>query len=229
MKIYIANIYKRYTVSGMHSVVLSGITAAFVRGSSYCISGSSGSGKSTVLHIIAGIEAPDSGSVLYDGIDIVQYTQKEKELFFAQRIGLVFQQPYLIHALTVAENVMLKHVPLGISHKKAHERACMLLDHVGLAHKKDAHPATLSGGQQQRVAIARALFSEPDFLLADEPTGSLDKNCGAELISFLLDCQQKWKMGMIISSHDQHVADAMDVKLRLEDCVLRQIAPVQLL
>ncbi len=221
VKIDIADIRKRYTTNGVHNTVLNGITASFVRGSSYCISGASGSGKSTLLHIIAGIESPEGGTVLYDGVDITRYVQKEKELFFTQRIGLVFQQPYLVHALTVIENVMLKHVPIGMPHEKAYERASMLLEHVGILDKKDDHPATLSGGQQQRVAVARALFSEPDFLLADEPTGSLDNVCGKELITFLRECQQRWGMGMIISSHDPYVAAAMERVMRIENGHMR--------
>jgi len=202
--------------------VLKGITAQFRQGKTYAITGVSGTGKSTLLHILAGIDEPSSGHVLYNGTSISKFSAAERATFFNAAIGLVFQQPYLIRELSVLENVMLKSLIKGSSGAECEERALQLLNKTGLKNKAYSRPSALSGGQQQRVAIIRALFNNPAFLLADEPTGNLDIQTGKDIVDFLIDCQAEWNMGIIVSSHDTYVAQKMDVVYKLEKGLLVQ-------
>lgn len=194
-----------------------GISQTFCQGMSYALMGTSGAGKSTLLHIIAGLEAPTSGSVNFNGIDLVHMPVQRKEQFFTKHIGLIFQLPYLISELTVLENVMVKGILEGINWYECEQKGYMLLEQLGLQDKALSAPQTLSGGQQQRVAIARALLNQPEFLLADEPTGNLDEKTGRMLIDLLLHYQQEYDMGLIISSHDRDVASRMQERLIVKD------------
>lgn len=217
MKIEIQHISKWYTTQTTRHAVIDNISATFTRNTSYAITGVSGTGKSTLLHILAGLDEPSTGSVLYDNTCISSLNVSQKNEILSTKIGLVFQQPYLIHALSVLENVIIKYHMMDISSESAVAKGIELLDIVGLAHKAHAYPPTLSGGQQQRVAVLRALFCEPKFLLADEPTGCLDEKSGKTLVDFLVDCQKEWKMGMIISSHDPYIAQSLNHTYRLHN------------
>ena len=195
--------------------VLSGITYSFESGHSYAITGVSGTGKSTLMHILAGIDTPSEGEVLYDDKSLQLMNSQEKNNFLNKVVGLVFQEPYLIKELTVVENVMLKGLIIHQPYDEAYKRAVDLLSFVGLADKATHHPLSLSGGQQQRVAILRALFNRPQFLLADEPTGNLDIDNAASIVD-LLEKGREWGMGLIISSHDPSVAKRMERQLVLK-------------
>lgn len=222
MQIQMNNVYKSYTTLNKEQVIINDISIQFDRSMHYAIVGASGSGKSTLLHLLAGFDTPNAGSVAYNCVNITALPAKEREHMLVSTIGIVFQQPYLIHALSVLENVTIKHHALGIPKKDADERGMQLLENVGLTHKAHHHPATLSGGQQQRVAILRALFGNPVFLLADEPTGCLDSRTRTEVLDFMLQCAHESQMGIIVSSHDPSVADAMHTILRLHDGKLEQ-------
>jgi lipoprotein-releasing system ATP-binding protein len=190
--------------------VLTGVNAEFVQGSSVAITGASGSGKSTLLHLLAGVDEPDTGAVRYDGVSLAQMNNDEQGQFLNRAIGLMFQAPYLVDELTVLENVMIKGLIAGKSHADCAPAATELLREVGLPEKADALPATLSGGQQQRVALARALFGQPAFVLADEPTGNLDRETGKQIIDMVLRVTKTWGAGLIVVSHDPYVEQMVD-------------------
>ena len=215
-QLVLSNIKKAYKrdVSQSHQV-LSGISYTFMRNKTYCITGTSGAGKSTLLHILAGLDTPTTGSVFYhDGQK--QYALGHNNQHFLQRLGFVFQSPYLINELTVLENVMLKGLVEQRPYDECTVGAQALLESVGLADKHASFPPMLSGGEQQRVALARALFNKPDFICADEPTSNLDEKTGKRIIDLLHTCQQQWGFGLIVCSHDGYVADTMEVVLKLE-------------
>ncbi len=191
-------------------IVLNNIDTLFMQEKSYAITGISGSGKSTLIHIIAGLDKPAGGRVLFNDVDLYELSPKELSLFLNRSIGLVFQSPHLMRELSVIENVILPGLIANRTKNDCEQRAEQLLAKVGLSGKEQFKPGELSGGQQQRVAIARALFNEPAFLIADEPTGNLDKATGVAIIDLLLSCRQEWGMGIIISSHDEYVAERMD-------------------
>lgn len=213
LRISLQNISKQFR----ESIVLSDISYSFEQDLTYAITGHSGSGKSTLLHIIAGLETPTTGAVLYNNIDICQFSKKMKEDFFINKLGLIFQLPYLIDELTVIENVMSKGFIAGLPYQECYAEALRLLKELGIEEKASAAPRTLSGGQQQRVSLARALLLRPQFLLADEPTGNLDEETGSIIIDLLLRYHDSYGMGIIVSSHDEYVTDKMSTILRLKD------------
>lgn len=216
-KISAQNICKDFTQGQNKLEVLKNISVEFDQNKSYAITGVSGTGKSTLLHILSGVETPTDGQVLFDGTDINSLKPKDKDSFYNKEIGLVFQQPHLLRELSVLENIMLKGLIAGEPRKSCKEKALNLLTKVGLEEKANERPNSLSGGQQQRVAILRALYNQPKFLLADEPTGNLDEETANQLIDFILECKKIWSMGLIISSHDKYVAEKMDIVFKLHN------------
>lgn len=222
-KIILHNVTKTFTQADSRITVIHNLDATFVQGSTYAITGASGTGKSTLMHIIAGLDKPDAGMVQFNAQDVYALKPQEQTSFFSRSLGMVFQQPYLIKELSVLENVMLKGLVLQQDYATCKQKALDLLEKFGLAGKATSNPSSLSGGQQQRVAILRALFTQPAFLLADEPTGNLDVHTGKGVVDFLLACQQEWGMGIIVSSHDAYVADRMQTVLRVTDGALEKV------
>jgi putative ABC transport system ATP-binding protein len=191
---------------------------------SYALMGPSGVGKSTVIAILAGIEPVSSGQVFFQEACISNLPFEQRMQLLQKKIGVIFQQPCLIAELTVLENVMLKAVIDQSVTEKEKERAWYLLAEIGLSDKSHQFPHQLSGGQQQRVALLRAIFYPPAFLLADEPTGSLDTHTADVIIKLLLMYHKKYAMGLIVSTHDRTVAQQCDVVLEIVDqnlCVVR--------
>ena len=217
MKLKIDSLCKSFKTGTTTLVVLNGITVEFDQGSTYAITGISGTGKSTFLQLLAGLDKPKSGAIYCDEKNISLYSAADLEYFHNNVIGLVFQNPYLIQELSVYENVMLPGLIGGKNKKVCKERAEFLLDVVGILDKMQEKPAALSGGQQQRVALARALFNKPTFLIADEPTGNLDEKTGHQIIDLLISLQKKWNMGLIISSHDSYVSESMEYVYQLKE------------
>ena len=214
---------KRFRQGDTSINVLDGVTAIFRQGASYAITGPSGSGKSTLIQLLAGLDLPTMGQVRFNKKDLRSLSLNELNQFHNLKIGLVFQQPQLIRELSVIENVMVPGMIAGLSSIYCCERAQELLDAVGILDKADHKPGSLSGGQQQRLVVARALFNKPAFLLADEPTGNLDLTTGKKIIELLLSLMSKYHMGIIISTHDQYVADSMQQQFELKNGILYEV------
>ncbi|WP_431961204.1 ABC transporter ATP-binding protein [Actinacidiphila sp. bgisy160] len=181
-------------------------------GMSVALTGPSGAGKSTVLHLIGGMDRPDSGIVEVDGEELTPGRLDAHR----RRTGFVFQRFHLLPALTVLDNVLAPVLPRRVDFDRR-ARAGELLEAVGLAHRAGALPSELSGGQQQRVAVARALINRPGLLLADEPTGNLDSSTGREIIDLLLALSRQYGMTMLVATHDAEVAANCDRIVRLHD------------
>lgn len=203
--------------------VLAGASYAFQQGTSYALTGVSGTGKSTILQLLAGLEQPTEGKVLYQQKSLATFSDIEHQQFLQSTVGLVFQLPYLIDELSVRENVMLKGLIAGQSGALAQKKADDLLMEVGLLHKAAAYPAALSGGEQQRVALVRALFVQPQFLLADEPTAHLDFATKKLIISLIREFKDSSGMGVIIATHDDEIASLMDKQVAIVDGQLVEI------
>jgi ABC-type lipoprotein export system ATPase subunit len=212
---------KEYIQGETKIKILKNITAQFQQGQRYALSGISGSGKSTCMHILAGLDTPTTGAVFFNDQNIAHMQQEQRDQFLNTAVGLVFQEPYLIDSLSVLHNVMLKGLIAGQAMAACTQRALELLATIGLADKADVAPPTLSGGQQQRVAILRALFNNPQFLIADEPTGNLDSQSAHEVMDLLLACSNNFGMGLIIISHDAAVIERMTHRFVLQDGVLQ--------
>ena len=222
MRLRLDTVSKSFDTQTGKLSVLKGVSSSFEQGKSYAITGASGTGKSTLLHILAGLTEPNEGAVYVDECNISLFDQAERERFLNRTMGLLFQVPYLIKELTVLENVMMKGLITGQTAQECTQEALSLLEIMGLQDKASERPPVLSGGQQQRVALARALFGKPAFLLADEPTGDLDPHTGQAIIDLLLQCQATWGMGIIVSTHDVYVAQSMQEIYELKGGVLEE-------
>ncbi|WP_445710177.1 ABC transporter ATP-binding protein [Flavobacterium sp.] len=182
-------------------------------GSTILITGDSGKGKTTYLHILAGLLRPTSGSIEIDKTDIVTLSEKKNDSFRGKNIGLVFQKSYFISALTVLENLeMSSWLATG---KKNTERAKKLLDQLDISQQANKLPNELSIGQQQRVSIARALMNEPKVLLADEPTSSLDDKNAENVIQLLTSLSKEYKAALIIVTHDNRIKEKFSNRITL--------------
>jgi len=222
------------TVEGLHKSfrkgpevieVLRGVNLDVRKAEGIAVVGASGSGKSTMLHLLGGLEKPDSGSIVYGNSDISAMNESEIAQFRNTRIGFVFQFHYLLPEFTALENVM---VPALLSSKITHQikqRSVELLDMVGLADRRTHKPGELSGGEQQRVAIARALMMSPGILLADEPTGDLDPETGQKVIELFSGLKKRLFVTLIIATHNIELARVMDRVLVLKGGHLEQRAP----
>ncbi|MGE5378722.1 MAG: ABC transporter ATP-binding protein [Bacteroidota bacterium] len=206
---------KSYYEGDQRRVVLQNAHAEFQPGEMTVILGKSGSGKSTLLNLISGIDAPDGGQVWVDGQDLTSLSERDRTLFRRARIGFIFQFFNLIPTLTVGENVSLPLELNRFPHTQAREKAEHLLDAVGLLDRWDTFPEKLSGGEQQRVALARALVHDPLLILADEPTGNLDEETGAQVMSLLARLAREQGRTLLMVTHSQEAASHADRILRL--------------
>ncbi len=195
--------------------ILRNISFELERGSVTAIVGASGSGKSSLLAIMAGLDTPSSGTVLLDGKDMFALDEDGRAALRAQTMGFVFQNFQLMPNLTALENTML---PLELAGKRdARERALVMLDRVGLAARVQSYPRVLSGGEQQRVALARAFVQRPQILLADEPTGSLDGATGERILELLLELNVEQGATLVLVTHDEALASRCDRRLRIHE------------
>ena len=205
--------------------VFGGINLALPSGSSNAIVGPSGSGKSTLLNLIGALDKPTSGEVRVDGQSLSGMSSAQSALFRNQTVGFVFQSHHLLPSCTVLENVM---VPALAGHgdltgKALQTRAQELLEEVGLGHRTGHRPGEISGGERQRVAVARSLINEPCLLLADEPTGALDKSNSQKLVDLIVRLNESRTLTLILVTHSQETAERLDTGFLLDEGELKQL------
>ena len=209
------NINLNYHVNGSDIKVLKNINFVINKNERVAIIGESGSGKTSLLMLMSGLENPTTGSIFFDNEDFSKISEKKKTQTRKKKIGLIFQQFYLIPNYTALENVMFPMQINQIHDEK--KKANSILSDVGLAHRKNNLPSELSGGEQQRVAIARAISFNPEIILADEPTGNLDRK-NTELVSdLLLNYSYKKKISLILVTHNMNLAKKCDRVIKLVD------------
>ncbi|KAA9300334.1 MULTISPECIES: ABC transporter ATP-binding protein [Aerococcus] len=198
------NLTKIYGEKDKQVRAVDGVNLTVDRGEFIAIVGPSGSGKSTLLHMIGGVDRPSKGKIFIEGADISTYSSKEMALFRRRKVGLIYQFYNLIPNLTVAHNINL---PVKLDGRQVDEAFFQeLVTRLGLADKLQAFPSELSGGQEQRVAVARSLIYRPAIILADEPTGNLDRKNSQEIIDLLTYFNQKLKQTILVITHDEAVA-----------------------
>ena len=197
--------------------VLKGVSLKVEKGEIVSITGPSGAGKTTLLQIMGSLDKPDGGRVLYNGQDITRMDEKELSAFRNKHIGFVFQFHQLLPEFTALENITIPMLIAGSSMRQATARAKELLGLLGLEDRADHKPSELSGGEKQRIAVARALANQPDVILADEPSGSLDTRNKEELHNLFFSLREKIGQTFVIVTHDETLATMTDRTIRLLD------------
>ena len=207
--ITIENITKSYGSGAAQNQVLKGISANIKDGDYVVILGASGSGKSTFLNVVSGLESADSGSVKYDGKDITKLSDKKLTKFRKDNIGFIFQQYYLLPNMTVEKNVRMGADLSGNSNYKE------MIEAVGLGSKPSSDPSELSGGEQQRVSVARALAKNPKILFLDEPTGALDEDTGRQVLDYIGKLHDRYGFTIIMITHNENIAQMAKTVIRM--------------
>ena len=202
--------------------VLNNINIKIKKGDLVALLGPSGSGKSTLLHLLALLDRPSAGEIYFDSKKISLLSEKSKDNIRGNKISIIYQQNNLLNDFSALENVEIALISSGTTQKKSSLLAKALLSQVGLSKRYNHFPADLSGGEQQRVAIARALINEPELILADEPTGSLDRFNSNEIFNFFLKMKTK-KRTIIYATHNRQLADKADYKLSIIDGSIRRV------
>ena len=211
--IEIKNINKRYG----SLQVLRDVCVDIHQGEVVSIVGPSGAGKTTLLQMIGTLDRPDSGSIIYDGVDVLKLKGRDLAHFRNRNIGFVFQFHQLLPELTALENVAIPALLGGTKQSEAYKRAAQLLDYMGLSERASHKPAQLSGGESQRVAVARALINNPHVILADEPSGSLDTQNKRDLHELFFRLRSEMKQTFVIVTHDESLAQQADRVLHMRD------------
>jgi len=210
------NLSKNFIGANKNITVLKNINLKINSGELVCLTGPSGSGKSTLLHLIAMLDKPTSGEIFFKKKSFSQSTDKEKDLVRRNGVSIIFQQNNLLSDFTALENVSIPLINRGYSWEEATKKAEKVLSLVKLTSRTDHFSTELSGGEQQRVAVARALITEPDLILADEPTGSLDRKTAADVFSLFKKIKSK-KRAILYATHNRELADKADYKLNILD------------
>jgi lipoprotein-releasing system ATP-binding protein len=212
---------KSYSVQGRRLHVLRDLDLAVEKGEMVAVMGASGVGKSTLLHVLGGLDRPDDGDVRVGDIDVARVDDQELVAFRNRHVGFVFQFHHLLPEFTAIENAEMPLRIARVTVAEARPRARVLLERVGLGERLEHRPGMLSGGEQQRVAVARALVMQPSLLLADEPTGDLDEGTADALHQLLRDMHAEFGLTAIIATHNPRLAQQCDRVLRLEGGQLR--------
>ena len=214
--IKLLNISKKFKKLDNYIEIFKKVNLSIYKGELISLTGPSGSGKSTLLHIIASLDQPSSGELFFKKKSFSKSTDEEKDLVRKSGISIIYQQNNLLNDFTALENVIIPLVNIGYTWKEAKKKAQNLMKQVKLAKRLHHFPTELSGGEQQRVAIARALITNPDLILADEPTGSLDRKNSDEIFSLFLKIKSK-KRAILYATHNRDLSNKADYKLNILD------------
>ena len=211
------DIHREFTTADGLLPVLKGITLKLRRGEMAAITGASGVGKSTLLHILGGLDKPTRGTVTVSEVTFHDRSEQALARFRNEKVGFVFQHHYLLDDFSALENVMIPLILAGKSKSAAEEKAELILHEIGLTDRKKHRPRELSGGEQQRVAVARALANDPEIVLADEPSGNLDTTTGRQLHELLFRLNSQGSISFLIATHNRELAGSCEREHRMVD------------
>jgi lipoprotein-releasing system ATP-binding protein len=215
MQIRLEGLTKIYQDADRQLTVIRDLSYTFPAKGSVAIIGRSGIGKSTLMHLLGGLDVPNTGRVMYDQIEVSALSSDERAAFRAKKVGFIFQFHHLLPEFSAVENVAMPLIIARVANEEALEIAADLLGRMGLKTRLSHRPAQLSGGEQQRVAIARALIAQPRVVLADEPTGNLDVSTAAEVQGIVLELNRELGNTLIIVTHNQELARSMDLVVEM--------------